>query len=392
MQVRKSARYSRKANRPRTLRTWHPLARGLRVALLPFQPGMIYNRVAGPAITVNATASVRATEHGIEWRPDSVTDNGLALSFNPFTGATPRTMLMGVRRGTATDTVYWGMGPETTNEKWALRHEAGGTLRIEIEGSGYTSTGLTIPTTQNEYYTVGCTYTGGNLSTVTMFLDGIFETVTDVSTTPNTTGDAYLLTDPWANADKTGGDEGLIWCYMWDRALSQAELLSVYANPFLPQSTINSGMEIGSFQMAYPSTDTVRDNWEDESGGTTNIYTHIDEAVVDTSDYIRTQFSPSSDVYATKLDALSDPTSSTGHVVRFSYSKVDDANDQIDLTVELRQGYVSEVSLGTLIATVASLSDISATWTMHVYELSSGEADSITDYSDLYLRFVGNAP
>lgn len=146
-----------------------------------------------------------------------------------------------------------------------------------------------------------------------------------------------------------------------------------------------------SWQYAYPTTDTTRDNWEDEAGGTTNIYTHIDETTASDSDYIRTQTSPTSDVYVTKLTGLTDPAVSRDHYVKWRYNKVT-GTQTIDLTVQLRQGYTDEGSPGTLIATVASLSGISDTWTAGSYALTSTEIDNITDYSSLYLRFVGNAP
>jgi hypothetical protein len=66
--------------------------------------------------------------------------------------------------------------------------------------------------------------------------------------------------------------------------------------------------------------------------------------------------------------------------------------DTITLTVELRQGYVNEGAPGTLIATVMNAVTIDETWTTTTYNLSAGEADAITNYADLFLRFVANKP
>jgi len=145
-------------------------------------------------------------------------------------------------------------------------------------------------------------------------------------------------------------------------------------------------------QFGRPSVDTLRDNWETEVGGTTNIWAQIDEVSFDDGDYIRTVLTPTSDVYVTKLTSVEDPLSSTGHIVRFRAAKSAAGGDQIDLTVQLRQGYVNEGSPGTLIATVATLTNISETFSTSTYTLSGAEADSITNYADLYLRFVGNKP
>lgn len=145
-------------------------------------------------------------------------------------------------------------------------------------------------------------------------------------------------------------------------------------------------------QFARPSTDTTRDNWEEDDGTTTSIYDQIDETVADDTDYIRTGLTPTSDVYVTKLTSVTDPVSSTGHIVRYRYRKDSSAGEQIDITVQLRQGYTNEGSPGTLIAAQTHTDASGAAWNAGTFTLTAGEADSITDYADLYLRFVGNKP
>lgn len=144
-------------------------------------------------------------------------------------------------------------------------------------------------------------------------------------------------------------------------------------------------------QTAHPIADTSIGAYTDEAGGTTTIYTHIDESVADDADYIKSEASPASSPYVCQVTSLEDPVSSSSHVINFRYRKSSSGGQQIDLTVELRQGYVSEASQGTLIATT-SVTDISSTWTAGTYTLSGAEADAISDYTDLYLRFVFNAP
>lgn len=143
-------------------------------------------------------------------------------------------------------------------------------------------------------------------------------------------------------------------------------------------------------QFGRPSTDTTREAWVDEIGGTTTIYDGIDEVSPSDADYIESAAAPTNDVYATKLTTLEDPVSSTGHTVRYRYQKDASGGAQIDLTIELREGYVSEGTPGTLRATVATLTNISNGWTTGTYNLSAGEADAITDYDALWLRFVAN--
>ena len=144
-------------------------------------------------------------------------------------------------------------------------------------------------------------------------------------------------------------------------------------------------------QFGRPSADTNNpDAYTDQGGGSTTIYTTIDESVASDADYIRSPLAPSSDVYVTALSTLEDPVSSTGHVIRTRLAKDAAGGAQIDATIQLRQGYVSEASLGTLIATVPSTSSLSETFTDKNHTLSGAEADAITDYTDLALRIVFN--
>lgn len=142
-------------------------------------------------------------------------------------------------------------------------------------------------------------------------------------------------------------------------------------------------------QFARPSTDTTREAWEEDDGTTTDIWDQIDEVSADDADYIRSAQVPTTDAYVTKLTTLTDPLQSTGHIVRYRYGKDVAAGAQIDIVVQLRQGYVSEASLGTLIAsathTNVGLFPIAGTFT-----LSGAEADAITNYADLYLRITAN--
>lgn len=142
-------------------------------------------------------------------------------------------------------------------------------------------------------------------------------------------------------------------------------------------------------QFARPSTDTTLDNWEEDDGTTVSIFDQIDEVVADDLDFIRTVLTPTNDVYVTKLTSVTDPVSSINHIVRYRYGKDAAAGDQIDLTVQLRQGYVNEGSPGTLIAS-ATHTNIPVVWNAGTFTLSGAEADAITNYADLFLRFVGN--
>lgn len=154
---------------------------------------------------------------------------------------------------------------------------------------------------------------------------------------------------------------------------------------------VDSNGDIGTDAslFARPSSDVTLQNWTDEAGGTSNIYRHINETVPDDTNYIKSSLAPSSQVYVTKLSSVTDPLSSTGHKIHFRLEKNAAGGKQIDLTLQLRQGYTNEGSQGTLIATVA-VTGLGSSWAQSDYTLSGSEADAITDYTNLYLRLVAN--
>jgi|OpeIllAssembly_1097287.scaffolds.fasta_scaffold00157_8 hypothetical protein len=146
-------------------------------------------------------------------------------------------------------------------------------------------------------------------------------------------------------------------------------------------------------QFGRPSTDTTIGTYTDQAAGTTNIYTTIDETVASDTDYIRSVTDPSSAAYVTKLTSVTDPVSSSGHTIRARMgTDVASGGNQINATVELRQGYVSEGSQGTLIATLTQNNISQGSFTDYSLGLTTTEADSITNYADLFLRVVMNKP
>lgn len=145
-------------------------------------------------------------------------------------------------------------------------------------------------------------------------------------------------------------------------------------------------------QFARPDADLHVGNFTDQAGGTTSLFATIDEAAADDADYIRSPTSPVNEPYACGLSDVTDPASSSGHIIRMRTSTDLDAQESLDFTQELRQGYASEASQGTLIASQSRNGVTSTTWTTSSYTLSAAEADAITDYTDLQFRFLVNRP
>lgn len=142
-------------------------------------------------------------------------------------------------------------------------------------------------------------------------------------------------------------------------------------------------------QYGRPSTDTTNQGYTDQAEGATNIFQTIDEVTYSDSDYIKSPLAPTSDVYVTKLTSVEDPQVHTGHKIRYRYQKNASGGATINLTVELRQGYVNESTMGTLIKDWQH-NDIGNGWTAQEQTLLETEADDITDYASLFIRFLSN--
>lgn len=85
------------------------------------------------------------------------------------------------------------------------------------------------------------------------------------------------------------------------------------------------------------------------------------------------------------LSTGQDPDKSSGHVLRARWYRSQNGNHSIHGELELWQGVPGT---GTLIASLVSAQPIETSEVEDTYTLSAGEADSITDYSDLHLRLI----
>lgn len=142
-------------------------------------------------------------------------------------------------------------------------------------------------------------------------------------------------------------------------------------------------------QFARPDADIVDGAWTKSTGGNTDMYQMIDEVAADDADYIQSELAPANSACGVNLSNVEDPQSSSGHIIRYRYKKDAAGGATIGVTVQLRQGYVSEVAQGVLIHSEVH-ANVGEVWTAGTFTLSGPEADGITDYTDLQLRFVSN--
>lgn len=135
---------------------------------------------------------------------------------------------------------------------------------------------------------------------------------------------------------------------------------------------ISAALDIVTAQILVPASDVSAGSWSPSSG--VDLYAMLDEADPSDSDYILTL--TLGDECTVALQVGSDPFVSTGHVVRYRLR----GDGSSGITVALLQG-------ASLIASWTH-DPAPSTFTTFEQTLSGGEADSITDYTALRLRFT----
>ncbi len=123
-------------------------------------------------------------------------------------------------------------------------------------------------------------------------------------------------------------------------------------------------------QLLRPESDVSAGAWTPSTGS--DLFAMLDESTYSDADYITTSSASTAEVaFGTGLD----PASSSGHIIRYR------AKGTGTLTVELYEG-------ATLIAT--DVPAITGSFQTFTWTLSGAEADDISDYADLRLRFVSS--
>lgn len=140
-------------------------------------------------------------------------------------------------------------------------------------------------------------------------------------------------------------------------------------------------------QIASPISDVSIGTWTGSPTNTAgNRYQNIDESVRDDVDFVRSANDPANTSADFGLTSLIDPLSSSNHTFDFAYNRNTSgggSNPVFTLSVVLLQGT-------TVIATTTITNISSSGYTTGSYTLTSGEADSITNYANLRVRFTAN--
>lgn len=131
-------------------------------------------------------------------------------------------------------------------------------------------------------------------------------------------------------------------------------------------------------QFARPDSNVTQTNM---TGG----FAEIDESSASDADFAYSANNTTAELEV-GLSDVSDPGSSSGHIVRFRYAKTNGGTPagggtDCEMVVRLVQGT-------TIIASQSVTPVTSGTWTASSFTLTGVQADSITDYADLRLEFA----
>jgi hypothetical protein len=129
-------------------------------------------------------------------------------------------------------------------------------------------------------------------------------------------------------------------------------------------------------QFARPDADTAAGTWT-----TAPLWSKIDETAASDADFISSS-TTSGSTCTIGLSNVTDPAVSTGHIVRYRYTKSATAGADPNITVEVLEGTTARASSGAV-----AVPDSTA-YNDGTFTLTGGEADAITDYTALHLRFT----
>lgn len=180
--------------------------------------------------------------------------------------------------------------------------------------------------------------------------------------------------DGTENAGPYSG-QGIEWAYFWSRDLTPAEVARNRRDPWCIFAGVDESRwlgEVSAPQIIRPSSDVSAGLWLPSSG--TDLFAMIDETPASDADYIYTLNAGA--VCTIALQTATDPAVSAGHVVR--YRLRGDGTSGVE--VALMQNT-------TVIATWTH-DPAPASFTDYAQTLSGAQADAITDYSQLRLRFT----
>lgn len=130
-----------------------------------------------------------------------------------------------------------------------------------------------------------------------------------------------------------------------------------------------------------PVSDEARNGWTDDGGGTSTIYTKLEEAVPSDAAFVMSPATPTDDEYIVKLDTISAPPAGP-RVLRYRFEKDPAGSGVQTLTVRLLQG--PGPSFTQINAVV--IPDVHEPWLSGFLVITG----TVSDWSELYVGLNAN--
>lgn len=184
--------------------------------------------------------------------------------------------------------------------------------------------------------------------------------------------------DPGSPGDDTNPSSALAAGSPLRSSIAPASIPAIVSLTTLGDHGDYGAYQYADAQYARPTATNAHTGWLNQASSATNLHLSVDEAVVDDSDYVSGEFNAQPLNFT--LGSVSDPAGNVNHFIHVRY-RYHSGTANFTLTIKLKQNTTTK-------ATFTRTVDVStAEWIDYIATLSSGQADSITDYSILHLEF-----
>ena len=205
----------------------NPITRGLVRYWSAFEP---IDKARGIPLTTEGAATIAAAEEGPQFQ-FAATADAFNAGVTPVSGSQDRTLMARTYATTSGQHYMFNINPTgggvgTNGERWTVRIDGNTGLRCEIGGAGYT----TALDANNGHHTIGVKLEGTQMGDHRYFVDGAFED-NGANTNSVSTNAAYVV----RLGSLTGANnpiQGMVWAALWDRALTDEEMLSIEQDPY----------------------------------------------------------------------------------------------------------------------------------------------------------------
>jgi hypothetical protein len=134
-------------------------------------------------------------------------------------------------------------------------------------------------------------------------------------------------------------------------------------------------------QFARPASDILTTGWLTNSGSSSSLFATLDEVDADETDFATQTNGGNNNAFEVGLGSVDAALIDRLHIVSYRYRKHQALGNVRNLQVQLRQGT-------TVIATGTLHTDISVVWIPGAFLLTPAQGATITDYTNLRLRFI----